>query len=103
MLTYTPPQYIEMAHIHADQKKLLVRVSRIRGQLAAIDSSIREDRDCNVVLQTIAACRGALSGLMAEVVEGHVRYHVIDPKRKPTREQLHAADQLLVVVKSYLR
>ena len=92
-----------MAHIHADRRKLLARVSRIKGQITAIESAIREDRDCNDVLQTIASCRGALSGLMAEVIEGHVNFHVIDPKRKPSSEQRLAAAQLLSVVKSYLR
>ena len=92
-----------MAHLHADQSRLLARIRRIKGQVAAIESGIDADDDCNRVLQTIAACRGALNGLMAEVIEGHVRHHVLDPKRKPTADQAAAADQLLAVVNAYLK
>ncbi len=45
------------------------------------------DGDCVTLLQTIAATRGALNGLMAQILEGHVREHVIDPGRKPTQAQ----------------
>ena len=58
---------------------------------------------CATLLQTIAATRGALNGLMAQILEGHVREHVIDPGRKPTQVQLEAADELLEVVKAYLK
>lgn len=92
-----------MAHIHGDRRKLLGRVHRIRGQLHAIEGLIQENRDCNEVLQVIAACRGGLVGLMAQVLEGHVRYHVLDPRRKPTRDQSASAERLLSVIKSYLR
>lgn len=92
-----------MAHIHGNRRPLLARIRRIRGQVEAIEAAISEDRDCGDVLQVIAACRGALSALMAQVVDGHVRHHVLDPLRRPTRAQRHAADELLAVVKSYLR
>jgi DNA-binding FrmR family transcriptional regulator len=55
------------------------------------------------VLQTIAATRGALNGLMAQVLEGHFREHVIDPGQKATRGQIDAADELVDVVKAYLK
>jgi DNA-binding FrmR family transcriptional regulator len=92
-----------MAHIHGNHDRLVARIRRIKGQVAAIEKDIEANGDCNRVLQTIAACRGALNGLMAEVIEGHVRYHVIDPKRKPSAEQLDAAEQLLDVVNAYLK
>lgn len=92
-----------MAHLTRDRKKLLNRVRRIRGQVAAIERAVEQDDECSSVLQTIAATRGALNGLMAQVLEGHVREHVIDPARKPTPEQLEAADELVDVVRAYLR
>ncbi len=61
------------------------------------------DGDCATLLQTIAATRGALNGLMARILEGHVQEHVIDPGRKPTQAQLEAADELIGVVKAYLK
>lgn len=92
-----------MAHIVRDKKKLLNRVRRIRGQVEAIEKGLKEERDCSEMLQTIAACRGAINSLMAEVIEGHVRYHIIDPDVKPTSEKAQAAQELLDVVKTYLR
>lgn len=92
-----------MAHLERDRKKLLNRARRIRGQIEAVERALEQDDQCSAVLQTIAAARGALNGLMAQVLEGHIREHVIDPGRKPTRAQLEAADELLDVVKAYLK
>ena len=71
-----------MAHIIRDKKKLLNRVRRIRGQIDAIERALEEEQDCSGTLQLIAGCRGAMNGLMAVVLEGHVRLHVLDPDRK---------------------
>jgi len=92
-----------MAHTTKDKEKLLNRVRRIKGQVCAIEKALDDDHECSRVLQTIAACRGAINGLMAEVMEGHVRYHVIDPKRKPSPEQAEAADELIDIVNRYLK
>lgn len=92
-----------MAHTTRDKKKLLDRVRRIKGQVSAIEKALDGDQECSKVLQTIAACRGAINGLMAEVMEGHVRYHVIDPKRKPTSDQAEAAEELIELVNRYLK
>jgi DNA-binding FrmR family transcriptional regulator len=92
-----------MAHTVRDKRKLRNRVGRIRGQVEAIDRGLVEEQDCNELLQLIAACRGAINGLMAEVIEGHVREHIVDPDEKPTSERSRAAQELLDVVKTYLR
>jgi FrmR/RcnR family transcriptional regulator, repressor of frmRAB operon len=92
-----------MVHTIRDRPKLLNRVRRIRGQVSAIEGLLEEDADCERVLQTIAACRGAINGLMAEVLEDHVRFHVIDPATDPESEQAKAADQLLDLIRSYLK
>jgi DNA-binding FrmR family transcriptional regulator len=55
------------------------------------------------VLQIISAARGAVNSLMTELLEGHIRHHVLDPKRKPNSEQTHAADEVIDMVKTYLR
>jgi len=86
-----------MAHIKND-KKILVRVRRIRGQIESIERSIENGNDCYAVLQQTAAVRGALGGLMAELIEGHIRHHVNDPAE---REQ--ATGELMQIVRSYLR
>jgi DNA-binding FrmR family transcriptional regulator len=92
-----------MAHTTKDKKKLLSRVRRIRGQVEAIERAIDGERECSGVLQLMAACRGALNGLMAEVMEGHVRFHVLAPGRGKNSPQAHAAEQLIEVVRAYLK
>jgi len=92
-----------MAHTKKDKEKLLNRVNRIKGQVNAIQKALEGDDDCSRVLQTIAACRGAINGLMAEVLEGHVRFHVVDPRRRPTTEQAEATEELIDLVNRYLK
>jgi FrmR/RcnR family transcriptional regulator, repressor of frmRAB operon len=92
-----------MAHITKDKEKLLVRVRRIRGQVEAIERSLAEEHDCSEMLQLVAACRGALNGLMAELVEGHIRYHVLDSKKGADSSQAEAAEELIDVVRTYLK
>jgi FrmR/RcnR family transcriptional regulator, repressor of frmRAB operon len=92
-----------MAHTKEDKEKLLNRVNKIKGQVNAIEKALEADDDCSRVLQTIAACRGAINGLMAEVLEGHVRFHVVDPRRKPTTEQAEATEELIDLVNRYLK
>ena len=76
-----------MAHIAKHKKQLLHRVRRLRGQLNAIEKALDEERDCSSVLLTLAACRGAMDSLMAEIIEGHIRFHILDPEHKPSAEQ----------------
>lgn len=88
-----------MAHLSSDpDKKLLARVRRIRGQIEGIERAIEENNDCYLVLQQTAAARGALNGLMAELIDGHIRHHVLG---KSNSEQ--AAEELMEIVRSYLR
>ena len=92
-----------MAHTVRDKKKLLNRVRRLRGQLDALETALDKEHDCHAILQLIAACRGAINGIMAEVIEGHIRMHVIDPDLKPTSEQAKAAQDLIDVLRDYLK
>jgi FrmR/RcnR family transcriptional regulator, repressor of frmRAB operon len=92
-----------MAHITKDKENLLVRVRRIRGQVEALERALAGERECSDVLQLVAACRGALNGLMAELVEGHVRYHVLDSKKGVDSSQAQAAEELIEVVRTYLK
>ena len=92
-----------MVHVVRDRVKLLNRARRIRGQVSAIEGLLQEEADCEKVLQTIAACRGAIDGLMAEVLEDHVRFHIVGPDVDPESEQARAAEQLIDLVRSYLK
>jgi FrmR/RcnR family transcriptional regulator, repressor of frmRAB operon len=92
-----------MAHTTKDKEKLLTRVRRIRGQVNAIERALESEQECAGVLQLMAACRGALNGLMAEVMEGHVRFHVLSPNNDRNSPQAHAAEELIDVVRAYLK
>jgi DNA-binding FrmR family transcriptional regulator len=90
-------------HTLEAKHKLVQRVRRIRGQVEAMERALVEDKDCGAVLQLITAARGAMNGLMAELLEDHVRFHVLDPARKPTPDQATAASELIGIVRSYLK
>jgi DNA-binding FrmR family transcriptional regulator len=92
-----------MAHTVRDKTKLLNRIKRILGQAQAVQHALEGERDCTEIMQLVAACRGALSALLAELVEGHVRYHMVDPDRRPTTAEARAAQELIDVVRSYVR
>ncbi len=91
-----------MAHTTRHKRRFLNRARRIRGQVLALERALEREEDCSRVLHLIAACRGALNGLMAEVLDGHVRTHVLDPRRR-TASQTRAAEDLLAVINAYLR
>lgn len=84
-----------------EKAKLLNRVRRIRGQVEAIERALEQEIGCAEVMQLIAAARGAMGELMAEVMEDHVRLHVTD--EEPAFEREQAAQELIDVVRSYLK
>jgi DNA-binding FrmR family transcriptional regulator len=92
-----------MAHTTDEKKKLLNRVRRIRGQVEAVERALDEEAECSAILHNISACRGAMDALMAEVIEGHIRFHVLDPEKGPTNEQSQAAEDLIDALRAYLR
>ena len=92
-----------MAHILRDKKKILNRVRRIRGQLEAVEGAIEREADCTEILHTISASRGAINALMAEVLDGHIRFHVMDPDQDPHSEKAQATQELIDVLRTYLK
>ena len=92
-----------MSHTITQKKKLLARVRRIRGQVESIERALDNEAGCDQVMHLIAATRGAMAGLMAEVVEDHVRTHLVDADQHPQALNTDAAEQLLDVVRTYLK
>lgn len=88
-------------HTIHDRAKLLARVRRIQGQAMALAKQLEEQGDCIAVLQQIAAIRGAVNGLMAAVIEGHLTDHVVNEPALEQRQEDLAA--VLQVIKSYLK
>jgi len=92
-----------MTHTILEKKKLLNRVRRIRGQVDGIERALEGEVGCSEVMRQIASCRGAMNGLLAEVVEDHIRTHLVDPLKHRNALDLDAADQLVEVVHSYFK
>lgn len=91
-----------MTHTIREKSKLLARVRRIRGQVEAIERALEAEVGCADVLQVITSVRGAVNGLMAEVIEDHIKCHVIAPSIA-AKERAEAADDLIEVVRAYLK
>jgi DNA-binding FrmR family transcriptional regulator len=94
---------LRMTHTVRDKQKLVARVRRIRGQVEAIERALDSEAGCEQVMHLIAGVRGAMAGLMAEVVEDHVRTHLVDADKYPGALDTDAAEQLLEVVRTYLK
>ncbi len=92
-----------MSHTAREKAKLLSRVRRIRGQIEALERALESERGCAEVLQQIAAARGAINGLMVEVMADHIETHLADPDITSDAERRAGADELLEVVRTYLR
>jgi DNA-binding FrmR family transcriptional regulator len=86
-----------------EKTKLLNRVRRIRGQVAAIERALEQEIGCADVLQLITAVRGAMDSLIGEVIDDHIRIHFIDARLQPTADATDAAEELIDVLKSYLK
>jgi FrmR/RcnR family transcriptional regulator, repressor of frmRAB operon len=92
-----------VSHTAREKTKLLNRVRRIRGQIEAVERALEQESGCSDILQLIAATRGAMNGLMVEVLEDHIRMHVIDPGSSPDSKQGQATEELIDVVRTYLK
>ncbi|GHD58658.1 metal/formaldehyde-sensitive transcriptional repressor [Jeongeupia chitinilytica] len=91
-----------MSHTIRDRKQLLTRVRRIRGQAEAIERALEQGSECTAILQQIAAIRGAVNGLMTQVLEGHMREHLGDVDATPAQRE-QDLEQVLGVLRSYLK
>jgi DNA-binding FrmR family transcriptional regulator len=90
-----------VSHTIAEKAKLLNRVRRLRGQIEAIERALEDEKGCATVLHLIVGARGAINGLMAEVIEDHIRLHVVDPEKDAQRRR--GAEELIEAVQSYLK
>ena len=95
--------YRAMSHTIREKQKLLARVRRIRGQVEAIERALDDEAGCEQVMHQIAGVRGAIGGLMAVVVEDHVRTYLVNTEKHPDALNTEAAEQLLEVVRTYLK
>jgi DNA-binding FrmR family transcriptional regulator len=92
-----------MTHLTKDKTKLVSRVRRLQGQLDAVARALEDGADCGDILQLVASIRGALNGLTIELMEEHVRHHVVDPDHEADPAKAKGASELLAVLRTYLK
>lgn len=91
-----------MAELDRERVKLVNRAKRILGQMAKVERSLTEKEECTEVLMLLAAVRGGIDALMAEVLEDHIRLHLIDPGRN--RELTpELGEELIDLVRAYMK
>jgi len=90
-----------MSHTSREKAKLIARVRRIKGQLEGIERALEADAACVEVLRQIASVRGAVSGLTAEVMEDHLREHVMAPSDDKERNQ--GGEEMIDVIRAYMK
>ena len=92
-----------MSHTVKNKAKLLGRIRRIRGQIEAVERALDAEIGCTDVLMLVASVRGAVNGLTAELLEDHIRNHVVDPATEVDVERAKGASDLIDVVRTYLK
>lgn len=99
-----------MPHSPAEKKRAITRLRRIRGQAEALERAIDAGSSCSEVLQQLAAMRGGINGLMAQVLQGHLQEtfgHADcedDTAADPEHQRMHEAiDEVVALVRSYLK
>jgi DNA-binding FrmR family transcriptional regulator len=92
-----------MSHPPESKTKLIARVMRIKGQVEAVERALKADVGCADVLMLVASLRGAVHGLSAQVMEEHIRFHVVNPDTDRDRARAKGAAELIEVVRTYLK
>jgi DNA-binding FrmR family transcriptional regulator len=90
-----------MTEISRGRVKLLNRAKRIHGQMDAVERTLVAEENCADVLMLLAAVRGGINGLMAEVLEDHIRLHLLQDERAPLTPDL--GEELIDLVRAYLK
>jgi DNA-binding FrmR family transcriptional regulator len=88
-----------MSHLSRDEVDLVNRTKKVIGQLESVERALNGDEHCSEILHRLAAARGAISSLMAELMEDHIRNHM--PRHTKSSED--AADDLIGIVRAYLK
>ena len=89
--------------ISREKQKLLFRIKRIRGQFAAVERALTSGDECADILMLLAAIRGGVNGLMAEILEDHIRLHMMNPDTSETESPEELGEDLIGLVRAYLK
>jgi DNA-binding FrmR family transcriptional regulator len=88
--------------IPKEKQKLLSRIKRMSGQLTAVERAVNEGDECADILMLLAAIRGGVNSLMAEILEDHIRLHITHPDRGPESPE-ELTEDLIGLVRAYLK
>jgi DNA-binding FrmR family transcriptional regulator len=91
-----------VSQVEKEKQKLVARIRRIRGQVDSIERSLTSGDDCADVLMLLANVRGGINSLMAEVLEDHIRLHLLSPD-KTVADPNELAEDLIDLVRAYLK
>jgi len=97
-----PPQKDKLPEISKEKQKLLSRVRRLGGQITAVDRSVSAGDECPDILMLLAAIRGGVNSLMAEILEDHIRLHITHPNHG-TESPEELTEDLISLVRAYLK
>ena len=92
---------VDMSHTQHQKKKLIARISRLKGQLEAVERALEAERPCGDILQLLASIRGALNGLTGEVLDDHLHEHVLHAADEKARAE--AVEEISEVLRTYIR
>lgn len=92
-----------MSHTTKQKPKLLGRIRRLKGQMEAVERALEAEAPCGEILNLVASVRGAVNGLMVELIEDHIRQHVVDPDKEADSDRGQGAAELIGVVRTYLK
>lgn len=92
-----------MSHTIKHKSKLIGRIRRIKGQIEAVERALESELGCADVLMLVSSVRGAVNGLTAELLEDHIRHHVVDPAHEKDPGKAQGAADLIDVVRTYLK
>lgn len=91
-----------MGHLIDRKGELLARVKRIAGQVSAVERGLERDAGCADILHLVAAVRGAVNGLLDEIVVDHLHEHVAKPGLSDA-ERSKGAEELMTVIRRYVK
>jgi len=94
-----------MPHTPEEKKRAVARLRRIRGQTDALIAAVERGEECGALLQQLAALRGAATGLMAEVLESHLRETLFATTEPPPAQPEGDDDitAIMRVIRPYLK
>ena len=92
----------KVAGVSREKQKLFSRIRRLGGQINAVERAVTQGDECADILMQLAAIRGGVNSLMAEILEDHIRLHITHPDRAPESPE-ELTEDLISLVRAYLK